>query len=98
MHLDFKLENAILMPSEHNANVKSVKIIDFGGARKINSYFDERRNINEEIQITGRIYTKIYGSPEIISIDKVGSGWWLPLEIGSHLISPKNTEIVQTFS
>jgi hypothetical protein len=28
----------------------------------------------------------------------VGSGWWLPLEIGSHLICPKNTEIVQIFS
>jgi serine/threonine protein kinase len=69
--LDFKLENAILMPSEQNANVKSVKIIDFGAARIVPSYFGPSRNINQSVRIVERIYTTIYAAPEYAMMDHV---------------------------
>jgi serine/threonine protein kinase len=67
MHLDFKLGNAIIMPTVHGQKIRVVKLIDFGGARIANSL----SNISEPIRISGRVYTTDFCAPELAMTNHV---------------------------
>jgi serine/threonine protein kinase len=71
MHLDFKLQNAILVPQNSDKSPWVVKLIDFGAARKTNS--DKNiDDISTSIHVgRDKVFTPKYAAPELLLADQV---------------------------